>query len=74
MIAPAANARLIGKAQEVKGRSLWVDARRRMLRNRAAMVSIVILCIITLMAVFAPLLSPYSFDAIDYNVVSCSPD
>jgi oligopeptide transport system permease protein len=74
MIAPAANAALIGKAQDVKGRSLWVDARRRLLRNRAAMVSIVILCIVTLMAVFAPLLSPYSFDAIDYNVVSCSPD
>ena len=74
MIAPAANAALIDKAKEVKGRSLWVDARRRLLRNRAAMVSIVILTIIALMAIFAPLLSPYAFDAIDYNVVSCAPD
>jgi oligopeptide transport system permease protein len=72
MIAPAANA--IDKAKDVKGRSLWVDARRRLLRNRAAMVSIVILAIIALMAVFAPLLSPYSYDAINYNIVSCAPD
>ena len=26
---------------EVKGRSLWVDARRRLLKNRAAMASII---------------------------------
>ncbi len=32
------------------------------------------LAIIALMAIFAPLLSPYAFDAIDYNVMSCAPD
>ncbi len=76
MIAPTAgrNADLIVKAQEVQGRSLWVDARRRLFRNRAAMASLIVLTIIALMAIFAPLLSPYSFDAIDYRVVSCSPD
>ena len=68
------DAALIEKARDVKGRSLWVDARRRLSRNRAAMVSIVLLAIITLMAIFAPLLSPYPFDAINYNIVSCSPD
>ena len=75
MIAPFAstNADLIERAQAVQGRSLWVDARRRLFRNKAAMASLVILSIIALMAIFAPLLSPYSFDAIDYNVVSCSP-
>ncbi len=62
------------RAGEIRGRSLWVDARRRMVRNRAAMVSLVTLSIITLMAIFAPLLSVYSFDAQDYNVVSCAPD
>jgi oligopeptide transport system permease protein len=62
------------RALDVKGRSLWVDARRRLSRNRAAVVSMVILAIITLMAIFAPLLSAYSYDAQDYNVVSCAPD
>ncbi|HEY1707511.1 MAG TPA: ABC transporter permease subunit [Rhizomicrobium sp.] len=65
---------MMERALDIKGRSLWVDARRRMLRNRAAVVSVVILSIITLMAVFAPLLSAYSYDAQDYNVVSCAPD
>ena len=46
-------------AQAVQGRSLWVDARRRLLRNRAAMASIVILALIALLALLAPLLSPY---------------
>lgn len=76
MITPAAarHAELMAQAQEIKGRSLWVDARRRLSRNKAAMASIAILSVITLMAIFAPLLSPYSFDAVDYNVVSCAPD
>ena len=30
-------------AQELAGRSLWVDARRRLFRNRAAVASMVIL-------------------------------
>jgi oligopeptide transport system permease protein len=76
MVTPAAgrNAELMELAQEVKGRSLWVDARRRLTRNKAAMVSITLLTAVALMAIFAPLLSPYSFNAVDYNVVSCAPD
>ena len=68
----ATNADAMSKAQEIKGRSLWVDARRRLLRNRAAMVSIVLLATIALMAIFAPMLSAYRYDAIDYSVVSCA--
>jgi oligopeptide transport system permease protein len=67
------NAQAITRAATLKGRSLWVDARRRLFRNRAAMVSIVILALITLMAIFAPLLSQYAYDQIDYDVVTCSP-
>ena len=60
--------------REVRGRSLWSDARRRLGRNRAAVASIVILSIIALMALAAPFLSQYSFDAQDYDHISCSPD
>ncbi len=76
MVTPAAgpNAELMIQAQEVRGRSLWVDARRRLFRNRAALASIIVLSIIALMAIFAPLLSSYAFDAQDYNAVSCAPD
>jgi oligopeptide transport system permease protein len=60
-------------AQAVRGRSLWVDARRRLFRNKAAVAGIVILALIAVMAVFAPYLSPYRFDTIDYNLISCAP-
>jgi oligopeptide transport system permease protein len=68
------NAETIVAAQEVKGRSLWVDARRRLFRNRAAVVSMVVLAIISAMAILAPLLSPYAFNYNNYDLVSCSPD
>ena len=58
---------------EMKGRSLWVDARRRLLKNRAAMAGIVLLAIIATMALFAPLLSPFPYDEINYDLISCAP-
>ena len=41
-----ANAQTMGLAQTIQGRSLWVDARRRLFRNRAAMAGIIILALI----------------------------
>ncbi len=63
----------IEKSSAAQGRSLWTDARRRLFRNKAAVVSMVILAVITLMAIFAPLLSPYSFQDVDYSVINCAP-
>ncbi len=60
-------------APAVKGRSLWVDARRRLLRNRAAVASIIVLALIALLALLAPLLSPYAYDEINYDIISCAP-
>ena len=51
--------------ENVKGRSLWVDARRRLFQNRAAMASIIILGLIALLALLAPLLSPYAYDEVN---------
>ncbi|MGZ5940246.1 MAG: ABC transporter permease subunit [Rhizomicrobium sp.] len=65
---------IVTRALDVKGRSLWDDARRRLFRNRAAVVSIVTLGVITLLAVFGPLFLAYPYDYIDYSVVSCAPD
>ena len=66
--------KIMERALDVKGRSLWVDARRRLMRNRAAVASLGLLGFITLLAVLAPYFSAYSYDSIDYSVVSCSPD
>jgi oligopeptide transport system permease protein len=58
----------------VKGRSLWTDARRRLLRNKAALISVILLGLIALLAVFVPYVWPYRYDAINYDLVSCAPD
>ena len=70
----AAQEETLERAVAIQGRSLWIDARARLLKNRAAVVGMVILAIITLLAIFAPLLSPYPFDKVNFNLVSCSPD
>ncbi|HEX3430775.1 MAG TPA: ABC transporter permease subunit [Rhizomicrobium sp.] len=64
----------LDRAFDVRGRSLWVDARRRLLANKAAVASMIVLVVIALAAILAPLLSPYAYDSIDYSVISCAPD
>jgi oligopeptide transport system permease protein len=58
---------------EVKGRSLWVDARRRLFANRAAVASMIILSTVILLAIFADFLSPHSFEATNYDLISVGP-
>jgi ABC-type dipeptide/oligopeptide/nickel transport system permease subunit len=60
--------------EEVQGRSLWVDARRRLFRNRAAMAGIVILGLTAALALLAPLLSPYAYNEVNYDIIACAPD
>ncbi len=40
---------------EVEGRSLWQDARRRFMHNRAAVTSLIMLVLIALFVTFAPM-------------------
>jgi oligopeptide transport system permease protein len=61
-------------AQPPGGRSLWSDARRRLMRNRAAVVSGVILIILTLLVIIGPWLSPYAYDQTDWGMISVAPD
>ena len=60
--------------EAIAGRSLWQDAFTRLKRNRAAVVSLVVLAVIALLAVFAPLLSPYPFDEVDFEKIGVPPD
>ena len=57
----------------MRGRSLWDDARRRMLRNRAAVSSGVVLGLLVLAAVIGPWLTPYAYDQINKNDVWVAP-
>jgi oligopeptide transport system permease protein len=57
----------------LKGRSLWDDARRRLLRNKAAVASMILLLVMVLLAVVGPYLAPYPFDQINKNDVWAPP-
>jgi oligopeptide transport system permease protein len=48
----------------VTGRSLWADARSRLLRNRAAVASMVVLALITLACLVGPALTGHSYDRV----------
>ncbi len=66
---PFKNDQLSGleQVEAVKGRSLWHDAMRRLFHNKAAVVSMVLLGIIVILAIFAPYLSPWAFDDPDWG-------
>ena len=68
-----ATGQTLKSTEDIKGRSLWVDARRRLIRNRAAMASIIILALITLLALLAPFFSPFAYDEINYDIIACAP-
>jgi oligopeptide transport system permease protein len=59
--------------EEVKGRSLWTDARHRLFRNRAAALSIVVVAIICVLTIIAPLLSPFSYDEVYWDFIDSPP-
>lgn len=44
--------------QQARPRGLWSDAFQRLLRNRGAVIGLVILALLALMAIFAPVLAP----------------
>jgi oligopeptide transport system permease protein len=73
MITAGRNANAMIAAQELKGRSLWLDARARLLHNRAAVAGMIVLALIAILAVLAPLLSPFAYDEVNYDIIACAP-
>ena len=59
---------------EIEGRSLWQDALARLLRNRAAVVAMIVLSIVGTMAILAPFLSPHPFDEVYWDRIQAPPD
>jgi oligopeptide transport system permease protein len=57
-----------------RGRSLWDDARDRLLANKAAVASMIVLATIALLSAFGPILSPHDYDTVyrDYVKVPAS--
>jgi oligopeptide transport system permease protein len=63
----------VAAMEAVVGRSLWDDARRRLFRNKAAVISMIGLAIITLAAIFGPFFWPHSYDTIYRDRVLLEP-
>ena len=57
----------------IEGRSLWQDAWRRLLRNRAAVASLIILGLIAFFSIFGPYALAWSYDQIDWDHVEAVP-
>ena len=59
----------ISKIQEVKGRSLWHDARVRFFKNKAAVVSLTTLFLVLLFSFLGPIFAKWSNEEIDWSVL-----
>jgi oligopeptide transport system permease protein len=59
---------------EVKGRSLWANARHRFLKNKAAVVGLIVLALIAVLCFAAPYLGLRSQDDINWDMIQSPPD
>jgi oligopeptide transport system permease protein len=73
LVAKVADAAALQSVALAGGRSLWSDARRRFLRNRAAVISLIVLTVICLACVVGPLVLPHAFDSADWDSMSTAP-
>lgn len=72
MLPDSASMKSVGDAisvADVKGRSLWADARIRFFRNKAAVVSLGILIFVAAFAIFGSLLAQYEGDYVDFTLI-----
>lgn len=60
-------------AAEIRGRSPWRDAARRLTANRAALVAVYVLALVILIAVLGPYLSAYDYDTVDWDNMGVPP-
>jgi oligopeptide transport system permease protein len=57
----------------VKGRSLWQDAMRRFVRNKAAMAGVFTILLIAVMSVLGPLVSPHGIEDVYWDQIGIPP-
>ncbi len=61
------------KTSAIRGRALSTDVWETLKKNRAAFVATLLLAVMSVMVVVAPILSPYAFDATDFDRISVGP-
>ncbi|MDX2142781.1 MAG: peptide ABC transporter permease, partial [Rhodospirillaceae bacterium] len=63
----------LSAAQEIEGRSLWQDAARRLVANRAALASLIVLVVIALACFLGPQFLPWTYEQIDWERMEATP-
>lgn len=58
---------------EIKGRSLWDDAWRRFKRNKAALISMLILLMIAAFVIVVPMIAPFGYANTDWGNMQAAP-
>ena len=59
----------LSELNEVKGRSLWHDARVRFFKNKAAVISVILLSAILIFSFIGPIFSQWTNEEIDWGVL-----
>ena len=59
----------VGPAALIKGRSLWQDAGVRFMRNKAAVVSVIVLVAVVLFTFIGPFFAAWSIEKIDWSII-----
>ncbi len=62
-----------GWERSARQSSLWFDAFRRFKRNRLAAASAIFIITLAVLAIFAPIVSPYSYSDQNYGAINKSP-
>lgn len=65
----AALAHRLALLEEVKGRSLWADARSRFMRNKAAVAGVVMLAFVAIYALFGEYVAHWAYEDIDWALM-----
>jgi oligopeptide transport system permease protein len=65
---------LMPNQSEDRGRSLWQDAWRRLLKNKMATIGLIYLIIVTITAIFAPWIAPFSYEETDLALGAVPPN
>ena len=73
MLTAASQIPQITETTAAAGRSLWADARRRFWRNKAAVVSLIVLALVALACVVGPWVLPHAFDSADWDAMNLPP-
>lgn len=61
------------KQEKLKKSSLWADSWKQLRKNKAAIIGLVILTILILASLFAPLLTPYTYEQMDWALGATKP-